>query len=398
MVRRPRLVVLASTFPARAGDSTPGFVLDLARAESESFETTVIVPAVPGAPRHERIDGIEVIRFRYFPSRWEDLADGAILENLRARPSRWLQVPAFVAAEWWAVHRAERRLRPDVLHVHWIIPQGVVALGVMKRVPSLVTTLGGDLYGLRNPVATALKRRVVTRADAVTTMNTDMRDQLVALGAAPDRASVMPMGADLTGIRRAAEGVERGSGRLLFVGRLVEKKGLSHLLGALRLLADLDVQLRVVGDGPLRAELQQQAHDLPATFVGALGRAALAREYAAASLMVVPSTRAASGDQDGLPVALLESMGLGTPVVASDLPGINEVVHNDETGLLVRPGDEQGLADAVRALVADPARALALGARARELSELLSVEAVGARYRELLTSLYQQGKRPATSP
>lgn len=396
-VTRPRLLVLASTFPATPNDSTPGFVLDLAQAEARAYDTTVIVPAVPGAPGHERIGDLDVIRFRYFPSRWEDLADGAILENLRARPSRWLQVPTFLAAEWLAVRRAERRLRPSVMHVHWLIPQGVAALGVMRRVPTVVTTLGGDLYGLRNPVATALKRRVVRQARALTAMNIDMRDQLVALGAAPEVATVLPMGADLVGIRAAAADVTREQGRLLFVGRLVEKKGLSYLLAALRELGDLDLHLRVVGDGPLRSVLETQAHGLPVTFLGALGRGALAREYAAASLMVVPSTVAASGDQDGLPVALLEAMGLGTPVVASDLPGINEVVHQDETGVLVAPGDPRCLGAAIRDLTVDPARAQRLGDRARELSESLSVDAVGARYRELLDAVsHRPGREEVT--
>ncbi|MEO3938068.1 glycosyltransferase [Dermatophilaceae bacterium Soc4.6] len=392
---RPRLLVLASTFPAQAHDGTPGFVLDLAQQEAEAFETTVIVPSVPGATARQRIGEVQVIRFRYFPRRWEDLADGAILENLRARPSRWLQVVPFVVAEWLALRREVRRQSPDVLHVHWLVPQGVAALGAMRQVPSVVTTLGGDLYGLRDPVSTALKRLVVRRAAAVTAMNEDMRAQLVGLGAAPADAHVMPMGADLSTIRAEAAEVARVPGQVLFVGRLVEKKGLRHLLAALPLLADLDLRVRVVGDGPLRAELEASARGLPVTFLGALGRGELAREYAASALMVVPSTRAASGDQDGLPVALLEAMGVGTPIVASDLPGLNEVVLEGHTGLLVQAGDEPGLAAAVRSLVADPDRAERLGEAARELSESLSVDAVGRRYRDLLTSLVgAEGRGP----
>ena len=87
-------------------------------------------------------------RYRFFPRRWEDLADGAILENLRARPSRWLQVPSFFLAGALAVRRAVRDTAPDVVHVHWIIPQGLMALAGRAAVPWLVTTLGGDLYAL----------------------------------------------------------------------------------------------------------------------------------------------------------------------------------------------------------------------------------------------------------
>lgn len=389
--------MLASTFPARPHDGTPGFVLDLARQEAQAFEVTVIVPAVPGAARRERIDGVDVRRFRYFPARWEDLADGAILENLRARPSRWLQVLPFLAAEWLVLRRVAREVRPDVLHVHWIIPQGLAAAGLMGRVPAVLTTLGGDLYGLKDPVSRRLKAHVVRRARASTTMNADMARQLERLGARPGSVAVMPMGADLATIRDAAAGVQREPGRVLFVGRLVEKKGLTHLLAALPRLADLagshGLTLRVVGDGPLRASLEAQARALqvPVTFLGALGRGDLAREYAAAALMVVPSTVAASGDQDGLPVALLEAMGLGTPIVGSDLPGIDEVIRPEETGLLVAPGDPQALGDAVRRLVLDPALAARLGQGARDLSQSLSVDAVGERYRRLLESLVGPG-------
>ena len=100
-----RLLVVASTFPARGDDGTPAFVRDLALAESMGFSTVVVVPAVPGAARHERIGNLTVIRFRYFFRRWEDLADGAIIENLRAKRSRLLQVVPFLIAEHLAVRQ-----------------------------------------------------------------------------------------------------------------------------------------------------------------------------------------------------------------------------------------------------------------------------------------------------
>ncbi len=384
---RPRLLVIASTFPGRPDDGTPAFVRDLALAESEDFDTTVIVPMVSGAPRHERIGDLEILRFRYFFRRWEDLADGAMLENLRNRRSRLAQVLPFMAAEWLAVRRAVREIRPDLMHVHWIIPQGIVVAGMMRRTPCVVTTLGGDLYGLRNAPARALKRRVVKRAAAITTMNQDMRLQIIALGGAPEATRVMPMGADLTGIRAAAGDFDRIAGRLLFVGRLVEKKGLAYLLDALRAMDTSRFTLTVVGDGPLRTELEGKAAGLPVTFVGQLGRAELAAEYARSEVVVIPSAKAASGDQDGLPVVLLEAMGLGCAVVASDLPGINEVVLDGKTGRLVPPADSSALTAALTELLADSDARRTLGEGARELSDSLSIPAVGARYRALLAEV-----------
>lgn len=387
---RPRLVVLASTFPARSGDGTPGFVRDLARMEATEFDTVVLVPSVPGAPRREVLAGegcsFTVERFRYFPSRWEDLADGAILENLRARRSRGLQVLPFLVAEALALRRLVRRHRPDVLHVHWVVPQGLAALAAGRGVPWLVTTLGGDVYALKDPVSLRLKRAVLTRAAAVTTMNADMKQRLLDLGAPAGRTQVLPMGADVDGVRRAATAVSREPGRILFVGRLVEKKGLTVLLEALRGLEG-GWSLDVAGDGPLRAALERQAQGLPVRFLGQTGKDALGQAYGRCSVLAVPSVPAASGDQDGLPVALLEAMAAGCAVVASRIAGIDEVVVDGESGLLVAPGSSEQLGDALRRLLDDDALRSRLGAGAAAAADAYSVGAIGRRYADLLLDL-----------
>ncbi len=394
-MRARSLLILASTYPARPGDGTPGFVRDLAVQEAEQFRTTVLVPAVPGGPAVEQDGPLSVQRFRYFFGRWEDLSDGAILENLRSQPSRWLQVPLFFAAEVVALRRQIRKERPDVMHIHWLIPQGLVARIGAPGIPKLVTTLGGDLYGLTDPISRRLIRSVLRNARMATAMNSQMRDRLIELGADPDTTHVLPMGADLDAIRPLADAVERVPGRLLFVGRLVEKKGLAVLLRALRELDDVDFELRVVGDGPLRAELERQAEGLSVTFLGALPRTELAREYGGASVAVVPSVSAASGDQDGLPVAMLEAMGAGCAVVASRLPGLQDAVQDGVSGFLATPGSSTELTQALRRLLTDPALAERTGLAARDRAEEFSVTAIGRRYISLLDSMIESGELPS---
>lgn len=387
-----RLLILASTLPARPGDGTPGFVGDLARVEATAFSTQILAPMVPGAPADEQRDGVQIRRFRYFPRRWEDLADGAILENLRSRPSRWLQVPSFLVAGTLAVRRAVRTARPDVLHVHWIIPQGVMALVAARGVPWLVTTLGGDLYALTSAPLALLKRMVLRRAMAVTVMNEEMRALVIGLGVSPERVHVLPMGVDLGKFEDSGGGGTAPSaripGRLVFVGRLVEKKGLEVLLDALgRLPADVNWSLDVVGDGPLRASLEDRARPFAdrVTFWGQQPAADLARSLQNAEVAVFPSVRARSGDQDGLPVAMLEAMAAGIPVVASDLPGLREAVRSDpESGLLVESGNATVLAESIHRLLADEALRDRLGRAAAGRAKDYSVEAVGAKYVEIL--------------
>lgn len=384
----PRLLVLTSTLPARPDDGTPAFVLDLSQQLAQEFEIRILAPAVPGAALREQLtNGVEVIRYRFFPRRWEDLADGAILENVRARRSRLLQVPFLLGGLAMALAREVRRFKPHALHAHWIIPQAIVARRVAGRVPTVVTTLGGDLYALNGGVARALKSEALKRAAAVTVMNEDMRRRAIDLGSDPGVTMVLPMGARLSTLETARDRTRIGSAvRLLAVGRLVQKKGFDVLLDALRQV-DFPYHLEIVGDGPEREHLEHRACHLPVTFAGQLGRGELARRYLDADIAVFPSRRAMSGDQDGLPVAMLEAMGAGCAIVASDLPGLNEAIRPQESGVLVPPDDTSFLANSLSALAADPGRRAELGEAARHRAQSYSVETVGERYRALFRSL-----------
>jgi colanic acid/amylovoran biosynthesis glycosyltransferase len=404
---RPRLLVVASTYPVVAGDGTPSFVADLAAVQAEEFATTVLVPSVRGS-RREQCGELTVERFRYFFRRYEDLADGAILENLRARASRWLQVLPFLLGELLAMRRLLRQNDADVLHVHWLVPQGVAAWLVAGRVPWLLTCHGADVYALRGPVSRRIKRAVLSRAAAVTTVNEDMRNRVIALGADPDRTHVVAMPAALsTGaaagldpIRdESAGGPDVVPGRLLFVGRLVEKKGVTVLLDALRLFpAEVRFTCEIVGAGPLRDGLRRRVAELGladrVTFLGQVDKQRVARALAEAEVVIVPSVPAASGDQDGLPVTLLEAMGRARPIVASRLPGIVEAVEHERAALLVPPGDAAALAAALGRLLTDADLRDRLGRAAAERARDYTPTNIGRQYNALLRSLVPPA-RPA---
>jgi colanic acid/amylovoran biosynthesis glycosyltransferase len=390
---RPRVLVLTSTFPARENDGTPAFVADLARELAQEFDVRVLAPAVPGGAAREQIgDSAEVVRYRYFPRRFEDLADGAILENVRSRRSRLLQVPFLLGGLGIAIRHHVSDFRPDAIHAHWVIPQGIVAHRFARRIPTVVTTLGGDLYALNSKLARSEKSKVLRAARAVTVMNEDMRERAIALGADPATTHLMPMGARLATLESGAHERAKtadGTLRLLAVGRLVEKKGFDVLLRSLREVG-FAYSLIVVGDGPERTELEALADGMPVEFAGQLGRDQLAARYLDSDIAVFPSRRAASGDQDGLPVAMLEAMGAGCAIVASDLPGLNEAIEDGSCGVLVPEGDTSYLAEALRRLAADASLRGTLGAAARVRAQSYSVAAVGRGYRALFSRVLTQ--------
>lgn len=382
-----RLLVIASTFPAFEGDGTPAFVSDLAKYEARHFETLVLTPRVPkSAAIEQHGQRLRIERFPYFPRRWERLAAGAIIENVRANRTNLIQVPALFGAEALAVHRAVRTFRPDVVHAHWIVPQGIVAIAAARGVPMVLSTLGGDIYALRGRLWDRVHRSVLGRASAVTTMNREMRARLLELGAPADQTHVLTPGTDIRTIRAAGNGVDTVRGRILVAGRLVEKKGIQVLLEAVRQLRASSWSLDVVGDGPWRGRLEAAAAGLPVRFLGQLGREDLGRAMHEAEVFVVPSVPAASGDQDGVPIVLLDAMAAGCAIVGSGLAGIDEVVEDGRSGVLVPPRDVAALAGAIDTVLSDATMRSALGRAASLRAEGYDVDAVGARFVELIRS------------
>lgn len=399
-VGKPKLLVLASTFPREPGDGTPGFVLDLAFEAARAFEVLVLVPELPQASRQQIMTRgeltVSVKRYRYSGWLRPALADGAIMDNLKANRALLAQVPLLIFGLWRAVRRELRVFRPDVIHAHWAIPQGLVVSLLPGATPMLLTTHGGDVFALNAGPLKALKRRAIGRAGHLTTVNHDMAQRLIELGAPADRLEVLPMGVDTTLFRDAAQ-AERVPNSLAFVGRLVEKKGLATLLDALRrgLAADAkprqqlprDLTLRVIGDGPLRAELEAAAMGLPVEFLGQRSQAEVAELLGASEIFVLPSVRAQSGDQDGLPVSLLEAAAAGCYPVASDLPGIDAVVVSGENGTLVPPGDSKALAKALSQVLGS-ADQRAAGVRLMQRTiERYELSSVGAAYNQILLRL-----------
>lgn len=355
---RPTLLVLASTYPRWSGDHEPGFVHELAKRLVDRFRVIAVVPRAPGALRHENLDGVEVIRYCYAPRRLETLVnDGGIVTNLRCHRWKLLLVPTFVVAQAWRTWRVLRTRQVDVIHAHWLLPQGLIAVMLSKwsrhHPAVVVTSHGADLFALQGAVLNALKRLVVRKASAVTVVSEAMRGELVRIGAAVDSVEVQPMGVDLTERFTPDTATQRSRHEVLFVGRLVEKKGLRYLIDAMPaiLKAHPSAYLTVAGFGPEEAARKSQVVALhlqaKVRFVGAVKQVDLAVRYRHAAVFVAPFVEATTGDQEGLGLVSLEAAGCGCSVVMSDLPATWGVFPEGAGCVRVVPGDIAALAKAV---------------------------------------------------
>lgn len=372
MAGKPKLLVLATTFPKSLGDGTPSFVLDIAQEHSKHFQVWVLTPMVPGAKRWESFGDVKISRFHYLWPATEDLADGSIMDNLKKGFYQKLQLPFMIASFSYRFLFRVLIWKPAVIHAHWIIPGGLIAK-LAPWIPRVITTHGGDVYALNSNPLFALKKSIIKNS-AVTTVNLEMRDQLISKGLVSD-AAVIPMGVKITNLNATKKPLQ-----VIFVGRLVEKKGLEYLLQA---IAGIDCNLKIIGDGPLRESLQASA-PANAEFLGQQPKNIVMQTIAESELMVIPSVVAKSGDREGLPVTLMEAAANKTAVIATDMSGINDVIIDGESGLLVAEKDVQGLKDAIQKVLRDKKLRTKLAEKLHSKAKDFDIEVVSQKYLEVI--------------
>ncbi|MDR6453092.1 glycosyltransferase [Variovorax paradoxus] len=397
-LRRLTVLVLASTYPRWAGDPEPGFVHELCKRLSIDHRIIVICPHATGALTTEMLDGVEVVRYRYAPERWEVLVNnGGIVNNLRRRPLMAFLLPGFVFFQLWTAIRFTRLHRIDAIHAHWLIPQGLIAALVgrlfARKTPFVVTSHGADLYALRGRLMNFLKCFVAKRANAITVVSDVMQSDITHLEVDANKITVQPMGIDLDNRFTPDSATERSSDEILFVGRLVEKKGLRYLLDAMPAIraARPSVCLKIVGFGPEEAALREQVHRMQLNdivhFIGPVQQADLPAFYRRAAVFVAPFVRASNGDIEGLGLVVAEAIGCHCPVVVGDVPATKDVIADGE-GKVISPLDAAALAGAIIATLEDPKSALDSVERARlRLDQQLSWSVVSAGYSKLLRKI-----------
>ncbi|HKT04328.1 MAG TPA: glycosyltransferase family 4 protein [Rugosimonospora sp.] len=311
-----------------------------------------------------------------------------------------------------------RRWRPDVIHLHTIGLLSIGALPVLHGIPTVMTVHGPELF-LRDTIRFCLPDRYFRRADVVdgrlnlrgilatgwasmvtAPLSGWVLRRTVDVAAAPSPSMVDSAARVLGKVLLVRNGVSPRACpspcphrhsvpdgcRLVMVGRLERSKGPQVMLAAMpAILAQYPrAHLTIVGTGRAEASLRAQAARLgvlPAvTMTGWLPPAAVAAELACADIAVVPSIW-----PEAFGLTALEALAAGCTVVASACGGLTDLIRQDETGVLTRPGDAATLASAVAGLVADPARRARLARSGAALAGRLTVQA----HAEQVADLYR---------
>ncbi len=261
--------------------------------------------------------------------------------------------------------RAISEHHPRLIHAQFGLG-GALALPVARQagLPLVITFHGGDATkdkhfrdGALFPTIFQRRRHaMVEAAHTILCVSQFVRDRLIARGFPAGKLQTHYLGIDIAPeVVLPALGISK---TVLFVGRLVEKKGVDVLIDAMALARQSvpALELSVVGDGPARAALEARAKaaGVAVKFQGWLPEKQVHAAMRRALLLAVPSRTAQSGDSEGLPTVIMEAMALGVPVVATRHAGIPEIISDGATGLLVAEANPAALGEAILSLANDP--------------------------------------------
>jgi glycosyltransferase involved in cell wall biosynthesis len=379
------VVMETTSYPRFPGDSVGTFMEPIAQSvAARGHEVHVVAPWHPLVTRPAEEHGVHFHFFRYAPIRALNVFGyaAALRADVSLRGAAYVAAPLALSAGWLAARRLARRVNATIMHGHWVVPGGLIALAASPGRPLVVSLHGSDVY-VAETLAPArfAARRVFNRAGAITACSADLGQRAVRLGADPSKVDVVPYGVDLQRFkpqpeRRAALRAQLGASRQTLLGfaagRLVRKKGFEYLIDSWALVkTDPAAILVIAGDGDLRSELQARARGAGVAervrFVGNLSQDDVGAHMAVADVVIVPSVKDESGNVDGLPNVVMEALATGTPVIATAAGGIGAVIEHEVTGLVVPERDPAAIAAAVLRLGGDAHLGARLGSAARRL-------------------------------
>jgi len=392
-----RLAVVTTSYPLTPDSVSGVFVARLIENLPPSVSATVITPASRATRAGSGMYRVAIRCFRYAPRRLQTLAHepGGIPVALRTRPWAYLLLPGFLLAMCASCLRRGRST--DIIHANWAICGCIAGLaGKLLRVPVITTLRGDDVTRAQRSLADRIilalclhwSHAVVTVSRAIETWIQEQYPHHAAKTYTIENG-VEDVFLELPTRRDIAPGEPRL--RLLVVGSLIARKGVDQIIAALHRLPERgQTMLTIVGDGPEREHLIELARILGlqrnVEFTGVLAPSAIPREFARAHVFVLAS------HSEGRPNVILEAMAAALPVVASDIPGVNELVEHGHTGLLFRPGVIEELTQHLLALARDATLRDRLGRAGRGsiLQRQLRWRATAGQYYRLYTTLMEK--------
>ncbi len=306
----------------------------------------------PGAATHESFEEIKVIRARYLPEKMEVLQ-----EDASGIPEAWRKgffpkfatIPFLIRFTWLIGKEAKGS---NIIHCNWSLSGLAAYLSkFIHKTPYIITVQGSDVFKtIRIPVVRNVIGLALQRASHIIALSDELKTATIRFGVPAERITVIPNGVNISQFPVGPK--ERRKNQLIFVGSLIERKGVSYLIQAMaRLIATHpDTQLVIVGEGKDRSLLEHLTSQLglqeSVKFMGTQSQDRVSELLRESRLFILPSI------EEGQGVVLVEALASGTPCIGSRVGGIPDVITPD-VGEVVEAGDVQGLAAAIESFLID---------------------------------------------
>lgn len=388
-----KICVLGSTYPRFHEDpQVPWLRETVGRLSERGHEVTVAASAFAGSRNHA-IDGINVLRYRYAPARFEKLTHDEGAPSKVGNPLIKLLAITYIISGIICMLFWCAKYRFDVINVHWPFPHGLFTIlpKMLFGTKIVVTAHGaGMAMARKNKVLKLALRCSILAADKVQSNSSHTASELKSL---TGRSSeIIPYGSTVESSVGVVPFTSEGKIKILFSGRHIERKGVPHLIRALpSVLEKVDVELLITGQGDRTFEWKCLARDLgledSVHFLGFVSNEELAHCYRTCDIYCLPAIFDSNDDTEGLGVVLIEALMHARPVIAGNVGGIIDVIKNEQTGLLVEEKSHQELSDAVLRLIENPEYARELGeAGKRFVIEFFNWDRVISQYEQMLVN------------
>lgn len=349
-MNKQSITIISNLYP-NCVETTKGlFIKQLTDSISDKANVTVIAPLPfnpldllrggSPVPAKEIIDGIEVYHPRYI----------VIPKMARSLTGRFF---------YWGIKGTLKKLiaqgKADILSAHWMYPDGYGAVLAAKKFdkPIAVHALGCDI---NEYTKFKIRRKLITHALTESNVNIvksqKLKDKITSLGVSEDKTKVILNGVDQNKFKRTEQNKAREHLNLnqdkkyvLFIGNFQIEKGLANLIDAVNIIKEEEFHLLVIGGGPLESQVKQQITELKLedkiTLIGRVEHHQIPDYLSAADILCLPSLR------EGCPNVVLESLSSGTPVVASDVGAVPDIISKPEWGVIVEPDSAPALAQGI---------------------------------------------------
>ena len=391
-----KVVSITTAFPRSETDVLiPWIIRLIGLLKEKGVETDVFTSSYCGRKSETR-NNIKVFRFRYFFRKWEKLShDMSVPEKLKSNRFYFFVLPFFMIFGIISACFYAKKHDFDLIHVHFPFPLALfgIAMKLFSKKPLVMTCHGSEVnMAKKNPVFRKIFKRMLGKADFITVNSTFMKNEVEKI--IPNKnIEIIPMGAGIGDIsdKSTEKKEQKTKTNILFVGRLIEVKGVKYLIDAVKLLDSDKFELHIAGDGPEREKLEKPASP-NIFFHGYQTGKNLEELYKKADIFVLPSIVDDAGYTEGLGTVLLEAANFSVPLIGTNVGGIPDIIINGKTGILVPQKDHLALRDAVKKLAENPELCATLIENSRKhIEESFSWEVITEKFFDIYSKETKQG-------